>query len=175
MKHVMLDIETLGTSPGSVITSIGAVRFDHRTVGDPLQISVDIESSINAGLGVDGSTLAWWLSQSDTTRRQFALPSLPIATALDLFARWIDKDDFVWGNGVDFDNVLLSAAYEKCGRKLPWRWSRNRCYRTLKNLYPEVALNREGEHHVAQDDAVSQAKHAAECMSFLRVDLGDES
>ena len=28
MEHIMIDIETLGTKPGSIILSIAAVKFD---------------------------------------------------------------------------------------------------------------------------------------------------
>ena len=38
MNRVMIDLETLGTKPGSVILSIGAVRFDNRQLTDALHV-----------------------------------------------------------------------------------------------------------------------------------------
>ena len=34
MNHVMVDIETLGTTNNSVVLSIGAVKFDHQGLGE---------------------------------------------------------------------------------------------------------------------------------------------
>jgi hypothetical protein len=50
--------------------------------------------------------------------------------------------------------------------RLPWKYWRNRCYRTLKNLHPEVPIERTGIYHRALDDARSQAVHA---MQLLRL------
>jgi exodeoxyribonuclease VIII len=41
----------------------------------------------------------------------------------------------------------------------PWRHWNDRCYRTVKSLYPDVKLERVGTHHNAVDDAESQARH----------------
>jgi exodeoxyribonuclease VIII len=74
----------------------------------------------------------------------------------------------VWGNGSDFDNKLLSTAYEKIGWKhlIPWNFRNNRCYRTVKNLYPSVKMKRSGDHHNALDDAKSQANHLLELLKI---------
>src|ERR1700721_3055421 len=69
MNHVMADIETLGTRPGSVILSIGAVAFDHRQgLGPEFHVKINQQSSERAGLTVDKGTLAWWMRQSPEAR-----------------------------------------------------------------------------------------------------------
>ena len=67
----------------------------------------------------------------------------------------------LWGNGASFDNAILSTAYELCELETvqPWRFYNDRCYRTVKSLYPEVAMVRTGTYHNALDDAESQALH----------------
>lgn len=167
MKNLMLDTETMGTGPRAALAAIGAVFFDPDTeqVGDRFYIDVDLASSVQLGLTMDPGTVKWWLRQSDEARQAFTRPGLAITDALTLFAHWISQhqkpaDVLVWGNGADFDNVIVAQAYQLAGIALPWAYFNNRCYRTLKSLRPDVELQRVGTHHNAVDDAESQARHA---------------
>jgi hypothetical protein len=65
----------------------------------------------------------------------------------------------IWGNGSTFDNVILRSAFAAAGLEYPVRFWADQCYRTKKNEFPTVPLVREGTHHKALDDAISQAKH----------------
>lgn len=65
----------------------------------------------------------------------------------------------VWGNGADFDPVLLSSAYRAIGRPPPHKFYNVHCFRTLKNLFPVEKPARDGTHHNALDDAIHQVKH----------------
>jgi exodeoxyribonuclease VIII len=80
------------------------------------------------------------------------------------------KDFLVWGNGADFDLPILSAAYVAAGfGGPPWKPYNGRCYRTLKNLRPDVPRpERRGTAHNALDDAVFQAEHAIALLAALR-------
>lgn len=167
--QIMLDLETLGTKPGSVITSIGAVKFSPRgyedypreEITDTFYERVDIESCVALGLTLDVSTVLWWMKQSDEARAELNKPGIRILDALTKFAKWVcpDEEARVWGNGASFDNAMLSAAYDRCAIKRPWKYSNDRCYRTVKNLFPDVEMERTGTHHNALDDARSQALH----------------
>jgi hypothetical protein len=164
MKHVMLDLETMGTRPQSPVVAIGAVLFDPRSdaIGETFYQLICLQSCEDVGLEIRADTVLWWLKQGDGARGQLVNPSLdrqPIKTALMDFSLWLPKGAVVWGNGADFDNVILSSAYTACGQKTPWDYWNNRCYRTVKNLKPSIELVREGVHHNALDDAISQAKH----------------
>lgn len=158
MKDVMLDLETLGNGPNSVIIAIGAVKFDATGLGSEFYQVVDPESCVKAGLQMDTSTVMWWMKQSDEARAAFDRPSAPLIAALADFAHWCG-DSVVWGNGASFDNTILSNAYRKTGIEQPWKFWNDRCYRTVKNLYPDVKLERVGTYHNALDDAKSQAVH----------------
>lgn len=167
--NVMVDLETLGLVPGCAIVSIGAVWFGEVAgVGQTgLYATVSRESNKIAGLHEDEATLAWWDRQSHQARqvlfdadRALAMP-LPAALLwLNSFIAKAGPDVCVWGNGVDFDNAILAAAFRACGLTPGWNFWNNRCYRTLKNLHPDIELKREGVHHNALDDARTQAEHA---------------
>ena len=157
---IMLDLETLGTTPGSVIVAIGAVKFGRGQLHDEFYRRVDIDSCLAAGLTVDGSTIRWWLSQGDSARQEIVKAAMNLPMVLNDFSAWIgDPKAEIWGNGAAFDNALLAAAYAAAKLPLPWRYSKDRCYRTLCALYPDQRLERQGTHHNALDDASSQAIH----------------
>ncbi len=65
-------------------------------------------------------------------------------------------------NGADFDQPILICGYRAAGVKQGWTAYNGRCYRTIKNLFPEPKLVRQGDHHHALDDAKSQATHLIE-------------
>jgi hypothetical protein len=164
MKNIMLDLETMGTSPDAAIIAIGAVSFNDDQITSRFYEVIDLDSCVDAGGIMEASTVLWWLVQSDAARNAITEPGVSLLTALQHFNQWCmsigDKDDLqVWGNGSDFDNVLLNATYRRMGMALPWYYYNNRCYRTLKSLYPEIKIRRDGIKHNALNDAENQANH----------------
>lgn len=160
---VMTDLETLGTKSNSVILAIGAVEFDLRTytLGRKFYVVVGPQSCIDAGLQMDVSTVMWWMEQSDEARAAFKRESHPLRDCLEAFSEWYPKGAQQWGNGATFDNVLLGNAYKALGLKQPWLYTADRCYRTLKALYPDIkADDTGGTKHNALADAKYQALHA---------------
>ena len=163
MSHIMLDLETMGNGNRAAIIAIGAVSFNSSGVKERFYQQVRIDMSIDAGLEMDASTVLWRLQQSDAARSAFKgnEKATSLCDALDDFARWYASVGGVevWGNGAAFDNTILSAAYRLTGIEQPWKFWNDRCYRTLKAMYPQVKMARSGTHHNAVDDAHSQADH----------------
>ena len=77
----MIDLETLDTSPGAVVLTIGAVKFNPRGTGiiDELYIRVDVDEQIALGRTVDEGTVEWWSTQPQAVQDE--------AGKLDIF-RW---------------------------------------------------------------------------------------
>ena len=75
LGHVMVDLETFGNEYNAVICSIGAVEFDIETgqTGREFFRKVDIQSGLDKGLSVNGSTIEWWLMQSQSAREAVAI------------------------------------------------------------------------------------------------------
>lgn len=167
MKDVMIDLETMGNGPSAAIIAIGAVSFDikEQKLGAEFYCKISLESSVKAGGVMDASTVLWWLQQSEEARAEFKEKGAQIHDALHDFQLWMDslhidiKERKVWGNGATFDNVILRSAYNNCSMKTPWEYFGDRCYRTVKNMYPHIKMERTGTHHNALDDAKSQAVH----------------
>jgi hypothetical protein len=172
MKEVMIDLETLGTAADSVILSIGAVRFDSEggELGEVFYRRVDIDSCLFYGLHVKGRTLLWWLEQSEKAREAiYSEDGISLFDALSDLSDFIQEGDRVWGNGAAFDNAILAYAYSQTGIPTPWPHYNDRCYRTIKNLVPDVRKPTfEGIEHNALDDAINQAKHLQAILSSLQ-------
>lgn len=170
MNNVMLDLETLGKRSNAVITSIGAVYFDHTGLGQTFYAVVDPQSCVDIGMTMDVDTVMWWMRQSDEARAAFSAKGVvPIQVALFDFAAYLgSKDREVWGNGATFDNVILANAYRAAQMKAPWAFWNDRCHRTLKNLHPQIVAPKLGVAHNALDDAISQAHHASHILAHMR-------
>ena len=178
----MIDIETLGLSPGSVIFQIAAVPFGPGGVGAGLNAVVSVQASLAAGLTTDPSTVDYWASKPDESSRIFrtahSAVALYPAEALTGLGMWTDQvaseagkkrpDLRVWGNGAAFDNALITEACKRVGVRPLWNYRSDRCFRTLKAIRQAVkAPEFEGRPHDALDDARHQARHAVAILTEL--------
>jgi DNA polymerase III epsilon subunit-like protein len=165
MNDIMLDLETMGNGQDAAIVAIGAVAFDADRLGESFYVAIDLQSSVAEGGVMDASTVIWWLQQSDIARTEITAPAhqFTLLTALSMFTEFANdhgKDVRIWGNGAAFDNVILRRAYQRAGIEAPWRYSRDRCYRTVAGMCPDIKIDRTGgTHHNALDDAIAQARH----------------
>ena len=187
MEHLMLDLETMGTESTSAIVSIGAVMFDPESnkLGEAIHIPISLKSAMTCGLKINPDTILWWLKQSENARGStFTDGAHELHDGLGIFSEWMGKQHDkakikIWGNGSDFDNVILANAYQSQGYQLPWKFYNNRCFRTLKNMVlldeqaqkTIVVPTREGTHHNAMDDAIYQAKFACELSRLFKTRL----
>ena len=177
MNNVMIDIETLSTSKNAVIISLGAVFFDIETgkIGSSFYYTIKRDSCWTYGLEEDGETLLWWSEQSEEAKAALTCPDAEeLPQVLHDFAGWLaentpeDLKVEIWGNGPSFDNAILDNAYRACDIKTPWRYSNERCVRTIVNLgrqllniNPKATIERVGTHHNALADAEHQAKYVS--------------
>jgi len=163
--HIMIDLETMGTRADAPIVSIGAVAFDAKGIGREFYCTVSLHSAVRSGAVIDPSTVMWWLGQDKiaqdalTDRQDDAVG---LEEGLRHFMQFVcsygDNLKGVWGNGATFDNVIMHESGKRCGVPM-WEFWKDKCYRTVKGLYPEVKMERAGTHHNALDDAKSQALH----------------
>lgn len=175
LNHVMVDIESLGSDPGSVILSIGACRFDPETDHiheETFYTNLRIQPQLEAGLTVNGDTIRWWFSQKPEAIK--ALLESPVhypKTALNNFNEWFRKGGtFAWSHGSDFDLVLMKCLYKAFDFEKPvWAYRNARDTRTLFSTVPgyydstRSALDQFGMPttrvaHNALDDAIEQAR-----------------
>ncbi len=166
MKHIMIDLETLGTVADACILSIGAVRFslENDKLDDAgFYASVSIDSNLEAKRRIQEDTLLWWLKQGEAAQGVFHESKQTLRVALTDLADWMgDSDCYVWSNGADFDLPMLAHAFTTNGMEVPWKFWNSRCFRTYKNLpgSKNIKVAFAGVKHNALFDAVHQAQTA---------------
>ncbi|EKG1502043.1 3'-5' exoribonuclease [Escherichia coli] len=169
--HLMIDLETMGKNPDAPIISIGAIFFDPQTgdMGPEFSKTIDLDT---AGGVIDRDVIKWWLKQSREAQSAIMTDEIPLDDALLQLREFIDENsgEFfvqVWGNGANFDNVILRRSYERLGIPCPWRYCNDRDVRTIVELGKAIdfdartAIPFEGERHNALDDARYQAKYVS--------------
>lgn len=158
---IVIDLETLDTKSTAAIIAIGAVRFDPwqpNPVFTTFQSLVSVDSAIRVG-SVSGSTLAFWMQQSEQTRAQFKGERDLRDVLLDLAAWFPSEGCQVYGYGADFDCVILTHAYRQFDLPVPWKYQNQRCLRTLTALAPAVPYVKSAVAHDALADALAEAEH----------------
>ena len=169
--HLMIDLETMGTNPDAPINSIGGKFFDPETgeMGPEFSKTIDLDT---AGGVIDRDVIKWWLKQSREAQSAILTDEIPLDDALLQLREFIDENsgEFfvqVWGNGANFDNVILRRSYERQGIPCPWRYCNDRDVRTIVELGKTLNFDArtdipfDGERHNALDDARYQAKYVS--------------
>jgi len=160
---VMIDIETLATTPDSVILTLGALKFDPKSnaEGDSIYHRLDVDSQLKIGRRVDDGTLEWWSKQALEVKEE-ALGTTNRQSLDEVFAsisKFMVGVDNIWAQGPAFDIVILEDILRQLERPCPWHFWQIRDSRTLFKLVNEDPRpkNFEGAHN-ALTDCYYQAK-----------------
>ena len=172
-EHIILDLETLDSSPTAAIIAIGAVRMkDHSS----FYIRVDPKDAEVYGT-VSKATMEWWNKPENAEARVESFGGKDeLLDALEKFEKWVFSgapagDTYLWSKGSDFDLPILRNAYENFGT-YPFDFRNHRCLRTLYGLIPSYMLtagsNGEvGKKHTAIADAKYQAALFEVTLNYL--------
>jgi hypothetical protein len=163
MAHLMIDIETLGTTPDALILTVAAQSFD--PVGDgyynqSYYARVDFDSQLDRK--IEDGTLKWWATQNSMAREEaFSEDNRkPLEQVLDELGKLIWQSSAIWANGPTFDMTILEHAYKSYKKPLPWQYYRVRDARTVYMLKSDSAVlsnsqvtdvNRPASHHALDD------------------------
>lgn len=175
-RDLMLDIETLDTSPKAVVLSVGLVRFNpvSRDIAEAAQIVLDLDEQLELGRVINPNTLRWWVSPDpkapnklETFRNQIAPEGAPpknLADALSEIHDIAERVHRVWGNGVGFDNTILHSLSNDAIGASVWGYWKDRCFRTFARTFDAKAKLRK---NAADHDALSDAKLQADWMADI--------
>jgi hypothetical protein len=168
-NHLMIDFETLDVGSMPVLLSVGAVVFNPYKEQPFIDFerSIDIQSCIDLGGTISGSTIKWWMGQSAEARNKITNPTTVQGTAKEVFVSIAafckeHKVKKVWGQGANFDPVICDNYYKALGIKSPWLYYNVRDTRTLFDLTgitrTPIAIK-----HSALEDARGQAIDVMRC------------
>lgn len=160
---IMLDIETLATSPDSVILTFGAVKFNpfdaDQNISEGLYFRINVDEQIALGRHVDDATVAWWGTQNIDVREEALGEHDRIS--LEDFTKQLNKflvgADRIWAQGPVFDIVILENLYRQLLKPTPWPYYVIRDSRTLLKALGDTRQTGAMLHN-ALADCVSQAE-----------------
>jgi len=165
-NDIMIDIESLDTTPDCVILTIGAVRFDPKGSGvvERLELRPTIEDQTEIyNRSINEDTLRWWSEQSPEALEE-ALGDrgrTPFSECMETLYKFCWNRRAVLSNGASFDCVVMESAWRQVSDKpnpIPWPFYTIRDTRTLYEI-AGVKLS-DGGHstsHKAVEDAERQA------------------
>lgn len=166
---VMVDVECMGKADNAALVSIGATFFDIGTctLGPTFLQTIHLGSAVKHGGTMDPSTVMWWIGQSEEARKGIRFGGRAIEVVLSEFSQYIGgvcrhEDVRLWGNSAAFDLGKIGTAYDRLDMSRPWFWTNERCFRTVRNLNPQVEYDvksKGDEAHNALADAIFQAQH----------------
>ena len=171
-RHLMVDLETLATSPNAVILTIGAVTFDPASnrIFDKLYYRVDVDSCDRLGMVVDDATIEWWSKQAaDVQTEAFAEDNrVDIEEVIEKFHKFAWNCDAFWSHGATFDLVIIENIYRSLNKPLPWNFWQLRDTRTLFDLGVDPDMPK-GSKHDALQDAIRQAVGVQNVYTKLKI------
>lgn len=146
MRNIMLDIETLGTEPQSVILAAAAQEFDDDgPVGDGVFVRFPVQPQLDKGRTVSEATLRFWAEQNQKLFERMLNPQyVNIYRALADLEKYFQRHSdevfapvdpvVVWANSPNFDAVLMESLFRRFGFTIPWSHRDLRDVRTLRSL-----------------------------------------
>lgn len=175
LTDVMIDLETLATSPDAAILTIGAVKFD--PFGDDVNspscekfyVRVDLDSCDRIGLVTNEDTIAWWANQSKEAQDEaFSTENrIDIVDAMNQLYKFCWGAKRVWSHGAAFDIVICEHVFKKIQKAIPWSFWQVRCTRTLFDIGIDPKRPPVLKHH-ALEDAWNQAVGVQHVFQKLR-------
>ena len=167
MKHAMLDLETMSTSPNAAIVQIGACYFDVYGIKETFCVNVNLHSEAAFGFDIEADTIMWWLSQSKEAQDSIRQTPMESSIALIDTSVFLRRADWIWSHST-FDFVILMNHYRKLKIAPSFHFRNSMDIRTLVNLTVDKSRAiREGIHHNALDDSIYQAGYVTNCLKEI--------
>lgn len=171
---LMIDIETLATSPRAAILSIAAITFDldpDQSIQSFYQI-IKVDSIPKKAFDIDMNTVAWWdLDKNSDAKAEAFSGTEPmnevLADFVDFF-KFLPEDIEIYTRG-QFDTFILEHALEVYDLPVPWNYWQVNDLRTLAKIegMPPRPENPGLPHH-AYSDCLAQIDHAEMILAKLR-------
>lgn len=172
----MIDLETLGLEPTSIIRSCAAVEFDPETgeIGEQRVWKVDMQQSLDAGFTLSIDTIKWWMKQSGEVRNQFIdeceIGLSDFLYSLRNFIKAHGDDVMMWCLQLDFDLPILRNHYymlhkgsglQKDCNYIPWNRRKIRDVRPYMDALEAAGLlpPKVADRHTPMTDCLAQINY----------------
>jgi hypothetical protein len=162
-NDIMIDIESLDTSPYCVILTIGAVRFDPKGTGvvEKLELRPTIDEQTEVyNRVINDDTIRWWGTQHPDALEEAMGDEgrIPFRDCMEQLYKFCWNRRAVWSNGAAFDCVAMETAWQQLDMRIPWPFYTVRDTRTL---YEIAGVKLKDGGHVTTHKAVEDAERQA--------------
>lgn len=173
--HIALDLETASLEKSAAIVQlaaavipVGAMKGCYPTFDS----RISLQSCEHVLLHVSKETMEWWNTQDPELRKKVFSGTTQIGDALLDFYDWTKSlagttgQIVLWGNGTEFDNVVLQNAWELF-MEWPFHYRNAHHLRTLLTTVPLDVQERAHNRFLAdnpgnvQHDALHDARYQA--------------
>lgn len=176
--YIMFDIETMGLLPSSALTQVGVIAFQR--IGQSYKVISEKSLTVSPDHWGDndrtfsGSTVAWWMGQSDKARESITKGLLTQRAVVETFhafvTKYLDKEEgMVWSKG-NLDILVMEDLFRVYNLPCPWQYWQVRDLRTLLWV-SDPNLDRVGVEHDALDDARFQLIQFTESLNKIEINL----
>lgn len=159
-KELMIDIETLATTPNAAVLSIAAIRFNmkknYQNVKSPEELDVfykkiSLESQPNREINDD--VLLWWSKQKQQlVEDTFSADNrVDLKSAIMEFNQWASGSNRYWSKGSIFDFPILESCNKQFNLANPWQYYEVHDARTVFNLVPDIVMKNPQAHNALYD------------------------
>ena len=155
----MLDIETMGVKPDTLVLSIAAVAFDEfndiSTYSDLQHLDLLLDTEEQAHRSIDKETEWWWNQRDEAVREKIFgdVGRVSIDDALDQLIKFCWQKSRIWCQGPTLDITVLTHLFSERGKGVPWGYGVVRDSRTLLDL---VEVEQPPATHDSIEDCVRQ-------------------
>lgn len=181
----MIDIETLGRTPGCAIIQIAAVPFNINTgkiSKDIFKMSIGKGPQLKNGFTSCPNTIKWWNKENKKLFEELSSSKNHYVLVGRKFQQYFrsligHQKIRVWGNSNRFDLGIIEGWYQKSIGNTTFQpfwntWLENDC-KTLTNLKPLIKKNMTfiGTKHNAIDDCKHQIKYCHATIKALNIKM----
>ena len=196
-NNIMIDLETIDTSRTAKLLSIGACSFDINRPPNLLHLFSDTfyvnvgeyselgDSRLESKFTESEQTKQWWAQQGDAAKQVLEANRVNPREAIKALFNWVRShgdSPVMWACPPQFDLNILSHHFEMFGLNQPWHWSKERDFRTVREVIkvkngfmpnePKACTVNEKTvvftKHNALHDAIVQADKLQQIVQYMR-------
>lgn len=166
-NSIMLDLETLNTTPDAAVLSIGAV--DINNLNNSFHGIIDMNDAVRYGT-VGASTVKFWMQEAlsgSPAAKEIVNEGHDAWEVVQNFIIWVQTVQYsnphnlppfrIWCKYAAFDFPIITNLVDRMGCTLPWAYYEQYCATTIFKLTPDV-FDDEPNQHSAVGDAINQAR-----------------
>jgi hypothetical protein len=176
---IMVDLETLATTPDAMVLIIAGIRFNSKRdysgvtepwgLGDYFYARIDVNQP-ERNLSMD--TYDWWMKQDKEIQEEAFGDEgrLSLKDAMVQFNDWAGDAERYWANGAGFDYTILENCNQQLGLQSPWKYWQVCDARTVYTLVPNHHRPAKFKHH-ALWDCLNQIQRLNDCLYRMNITL----